>query len=147
MKKVTILLLYTLIGVSTVTFCLLIKRGVYAQEPVRQYPTDVLKSDWEGKWDCNLDGRPAVVQFSYDSVENRVFGRISDNGEPWVDFGQRNLDKSDLRTSRRDHMLPLLYNSKVKWMLMMHTWNRNYASGYTYWEGIPFGLQCQRQSP
>jgi hypothetical protein len=146
MKKTTTWLSYTLIGITTASYCLSIEPGVYAQTPERQSPQDVLKSDWDGTWDCNLDGRSAVVEFSYESTEDRVFGRISDNGGEWIDFGERKLDGSDLRSSRRDHMLPLLYNGKVKWMLMMHTWERNYASGYTYWEGIPFGLQCHKRS-
>lgn len=58
---------------------------------------------------------------------------------------ERGFDSGDLASSWRDHMLPLLYNGTDKWMLIMHTWNHKYASGYTTWSGIPFGLQwCRR---
>lgn len=146
MKKSAILLLCFLIGIGILMYGFLFEQGVSAETPERQFAQEVLKSDWDGKWKCNLDGRTAEVEFSYESTENRVFGYISDSGGEKKAFGERKLDNSDLLSSRRDHMLPLLYDGKVKWMLMMHTWDRSYASGYTYWEGIPFGLQCHKES-
>jgi hypothetical protein len=125
---------------------LLIGQVIYAKIPTRSSSTDVLKSDWEGVWNCNLDGRPARVEFIYDSGSNKVYGNVSDSNGPTVALGERKLNKLDLKSSRQDHRLPLLYNSKVNWMLMMHTWDRNYASGYTYWQDIPFGFQCKRES-
>lgn len=41
-------------------------------------------------------------------------------------------------------MLPVRYNNTDNWMLIMHTGDRNYVSGYTTWNGIPFGLQCRK---
>ena len=101
-------------------------------------------SDWEGTWNCNLDGRPAVLIFEVNG--STVTGRINDSNRGWVTLVERDFDGSDPSSSRSDHLLPLLYNNTEHWLLMMHTWNSNYASGYTRWQGIPFGLQCQRSS-
>lgn len=123
----------------------------------RRNPTDVILPDWQGRWNCNLDGRNAVLELRLgdlvrdngDGTQSivhgvKIVGRIRDNGGAWVPVEQRNFTPSDLASSRRDHMLPLRYNNQDNWMLMMHTWNRRYASGYTTWNGIPFGFQCQK---
>lgn len=137
--------IFCVLGIGTFIICLSIEQETYAQSPVRKNSTDVLKSDWEGTWKCNLDGRQATVEFTYDPSSNRVYGNVSDSNGPTLPLGERKLNKFDLVSSRRDHMLPLRYNSEVNWMLMMHTWDRNYASGYTYWQGMPFGFQCKKE--
>lgn len=104
----------------------------------------ISSSNWQGNWSCNLDGRSAVLILATNG--GRVAGRINDNNRGWVTLVQRNLDSNDPSSSRLDHLLPLLYNNTDHWMLMMHTWNSNYASGYTTWKGIPFGLQCRRSN-
>jgi hypothetical protein len=146
MIKQNLAKIFCLLIICAFVACLLIGQVTYAQPPKRSNPTDVLKSDWEGVWNCNLDGRQARVEFIYDSSSKRVYGNVSDSNGPTLALGERKLNQFDLKSSRRDHMLPLRYNSEVNWMLMMHTWDRNYASGYTYWQGIPFGFQCKRES-
>ena len=122
----------------------------------RSNPTDVIPPDWVGRWNCNLDGRAAVIEFKLGNdircngnvcsttAGTKLVGRISDNGGEWKPLEQRNFTPSDPPTTRQDHLLPLRYNNTDNWMLMMHTWNRNFASGYTVWNGIPFGLQCRK---
>lgn len=138
------------------TGCLLFTQSAYATTYGRRNPTDVIPPDWTGRWNCNLDGRPAVLELNLANTTvcngnicsttfgTRIAGRISDNGGPWVGIEQRAFAAGDPPTARTDHMLPLRYNNTANWMLMMHTWNRNFASGYSTWNGIPFGLQCRR---
>lgn len=123
---------------------------------VRRSPTDIIPPDWVGKWNCNIDGRSAVLELSLVDTTiceggvcrttsgTGIAGRFSNNGGAWMPIEQRDFAPGDPSTSRRDHMLPLRYNNTDNWMLMIHTWNRNFASGYTTWNGIHFGLQCRK---
>jgi hypothetical protein len=122
----------------------------------RPTPTSVILPDWVGNWTCNLDGRPATMQLWLGNTQTcngnvcsitvgtRIDGRISDNGGPWRSLGQRSFTSADPASSRRDHILPLRYNNTDNWLLIMHTFNRNFISGYTTWNRIPFGFQCRR---
>jgi len=153
------ILVKTLLGLSTLGFaagCILLAQGANATTYGRRNPTDVIPPDWVGRWNCNLDGRNALLELNLadttvcsgnvcsTTAGTRIAGRISDNGGAWVPIEQRAFTGGDISSSRRDHMLPLRYNNRDNWMLMMHTWNRNFASGYTTWNGIPFGLQCRK---
>lgn len=124
----------------------------------RRKPTDVIPPDWVGRWNCNLDGRKAVLELRLGNTVRdngngtqtithgtKIYGRISDNGGRWVNIEQRKFTNNDPNTRRRDHILPLKYNNRDNWLLIMHTFNRKYASGYTTWSGIPFGLQCRKR--
>jgi hypothetical protein len=148
MKRIVILLLCFLMGMGILMYGFPFKQGVDAKTPERKFAQEVLKSDWDGKWKCNLNGQIVEAEFEYQSTTNKVHGNISDSGGKSKTFGERDLDKSDLPSSRLDHMLPLLYdgNKTDKWMLMMHTGDRSYASGYASLERIPFGLQCHKES-
>jgi hypothetical protein len=153
-RRVSILLGLSAISVAAV--CVSLNQKVEATQYVRPNPWTVILPDWAGQWNCNLDGRSAVLQLylANTSVCNgnicqitigtRIAGRISDNGGAWRLIEQRSFNSGDIASSRRDHMLPLRYNNTDNWMLIMHTGDRNYASGYTTWNGIPFGLQCRK---
>lgn len=153
-RKVPILLGLSVISAAAV--CISFHNKANATLYVRPNPWTVILPDWAGRWSCNLDGRPAVIELNLantttcqgnicqTTIGTRIAGRISDNGGPWVPIEQRSFSSGDLASSRRDHMLPLRYNNTANWMLIMHTANRNYTSGYTTWNGIPFGLQCRR---
>ena len=100
--------------------------------------------DWVGWWNCNNDGHPtAQVYFWLDYYGSVVGGSFA---------GQRGLiprsynSAIDPPTSRRDHLLFLRnQGNQVPWFLAMHTWNWNYASGITQWNGSAYGLTCTRQ--
>lgn len=156
MNPLILKILLGLSAVSIATGCFLLAQGADATIYARRNPTDVIPPDWEGRWTCNLDGRPAVLELRLadttvcegnvcrKTIGTRIAGRISDNGGAWIPIEQREFAPGDLSTSRRDHLLPLRYDKTDNWMLIMHTWNRNFASGYTTWNGIPFGLQCRK---
>ncbi|GAB4181543.1 MAG: hypothetical protein Fur006_16670 [Coleofasciculaceae cyanobacterium] len=148
-----------LIGLSTAAFCVsfvFFNQAAKAQL-VRPNPWTVILSDWQGTWNCNLDGRLAVLKLQL--LEKRVFvdfvgstyselfvsGQFSDSGGAWKHVTQRSFNSGDLASSRRDHMLPLIYENRDNWMLIMHAGNRNYISGYTTWNGSVFGMQCRRR--
>ncbi len=153
-RRVPILLGLGAISVAAV--CVSFNQGAEATIYVRPNPWTVILPDWAGRWNCNLDGRQAVLELNLanttvcqgnicsTTISTRIAGRISDNGRPWVPIEQRSFNSGDIASSRRDHMLPLRYNNTDNWMLIMHTGDRNYASGYTTWNGIPFGLQCRK---
>lgn len=158
-KTLVRFLLGSLLGLSAISaaaVCVFFAKGADATLYVRPTPTTVILPDWEGRWNCNLDGRSAVIELNLanttickdgicqTTIGTRIAGRVSDNGGSWLPIEQRSFGSGDLASSRRDHMMPLLYNKQDKWMLIMHTFNRNYASGYTTWNGIPFGLQCRK---
>ncbi|MEL7354362.1 MAG: DUF6006 family protein [Cyanobacteria bacterium P01_A01_bin.116] len=132
--------------------------SVQAATYARPTQTSVIPPDWVGTWDCNLDGREAVIRLGIDSRRGcdgdfctttpgagPIAGNVSDGGGNWVPIRERSRNSNDLDTSRNDHTLPLRYNGTDDWMLIMHTWNRDFASGYTTWRGIPFGLQCSKR--
>ena len=148
-----------LIGLGAAAFCVSIVSFNQAAKAqlVRPNPWTVILSDWQGTWNCNLDGRSAVLKLQL--LEKRVFvdfvgstyselfvsGQFSDSGGAWKHVTQRSFNSGDLASSRRDHMLPLIYENRDNWMLIMHTGNRNYISGYTTWNGSVFGMQCRRR--
>jgi hypothetical protein len=114
-------------------------------------------SDWAGFWECNLDGRPALLALGRENLyedlgggigsicfDCTIGGEISDNGGSWIRVEKRSLTADDPPASVTDHLLPLLYNGQDHWLLMIHTWDRNFASGYTTWNGRPYGLQCRK---
>ncbi|MGA9379452.1 MAG: DUF6006 family protein, partial [Phormidium sp.] len=106
---------------SSMTFGLYLS-SQYFSNSVRAdlYPSIVLS--WIGTWDCNLDGRPAVIEFSRQQIPDRcemvngqricrrVFGsrfvgRISDNGKAWKPLETRNFNNNDPPASVKDHLL------------------------------------------
>ncbi len=137
------------------TFLLTTFLPAYAALWSRENPNDVIPPDWVGTWYCNLDGRGAQIIFDLrqEHVCNgdecvtgsyKLFGMISDSGGPWRSLNQRDYDSHDMLTSREDHLLPLKFEDENHWMLMMHTLDRNYVSGYTRWDNAPYGIQCSR---
>ncbi|MBF2014710.1 MAG: hypothetical protein IGS23_05770 [Rivularia sp. T60_A2020_040] len=158
MNNIFLITVFALSAVVMTAGSLMITPVASATTYGRRNPTDVILPDWVGTWNCNLDGRRAVLELSLGNtvtdngngtssvtVGTKIYGRISDNGGSWVNLEQRTLTSNDPSTRRRDHILPLKYNNRDNWLLMMHTFNRKYASGYTTWSGIPFGLQCQKR--
>jgi hypothetical protein len=154
LKKV--LLVVCTVGISTAIVVLgQPEQQVNATLYNRQKETDVILPDWEGRWQCNLDGRQAILELKLtDSREcqgdtctttsgTKIAGRVRDQGT-WKPVEQRSFNSNDPSSSRRDHMLPLRHNNSNNWLLMMHTWDRNYISGYTSWQGIPFGIQYEK---
>ncbi len=158
MNKILVHSLLGLSAIATAAGCVFLTQRADATLYARQNPTDVILPDWVGRWNCDLDGRPATLELRLanttvcngdicrTTVGTRIAGWIGDNGGSWAPIEQRAFAAGDLSSSRRDHILPLRYNNTDNWMLIMHTWNRNFASGYTTWNGIPFGLQCQKSN-
>jgi hypothetical protein len=104
-----------------------------------------------GTWDCNIDGRPAQMQWRVvdDSQTTcngnicsstsgvRIDGRFSDNGSPWVSLGKRfsNAQRQELGIrylGKEQDNWYLKYNSKTK-----------VADGWTTWRGKRYPLQCR----
>jgi hypothetical protein len=135
MKKIT-RLLPVLLGLSAINV------AVVGLSSIQKAEAQITPSHWVGTWNCNNDGRPIQVRFW--THYNLVIGQVGNDA--WA-LQQRNYDSSiDPATSRKDHVLPLsVPGSNTKWFLAMHTWNHNYASGFTRWEGTAFGLTCTRQ--
>ncbi len=92
---------------------------------------------WIGTWLCNHDGRPATIIFN--SI-NPVRGRVNIAYGGWTDIEERTSNSKDVPNSNQAHILHL----SGDWLLMRHGWDANYASGYSIWNGVPFGLQCRR---
>ncbi|MGB7443949.1 MAG: hypothetical protein WA919_23035 [Coleofasciculaceae cyanobacterium] len=112
--------------------------------PFTQKAEAITPSDWQGSWTCNFDGQQQPLQITFRQHYNLVIGQIGSNA--WA-LQQREFDSSsDPPTSRKDHVLPLLYRTNnEKWFLMLHTWNTNYASGFSRWRGSVYGMFCTRQ--
>jgi hypothetical protein len=148
MNHVSKLRIFSL-GICTV---FLVNSRVYAD----QYTPMTL--NWNGQWNCNLDGRSATIEFWRERIPDecangicrRTFGtifrgRVSDNGGKWVALEMRSPNQNDPPNSNSPHVLPLRYNNTDDWLLMVHTWDYNFASGYTTWQGRPYGLQCRKK--
>lgn len=132
---------------------IIMTHSVYATS----YSSNSYTVSWLGTWKCNLDGRSAIIRFKLEDnvvcrgnickkqIGTKLVGHISDNGGPWRRLERRRLDSNDPPASgAKDHILPLRYNGRDNWLLIMHTWNRKFASGYTTWRGKPYGLQCRK---
>jgi hypothetical protein len=112
--------------------------------PFTQKAEAIAPSDWTGTWTCNFDGQPQPMPITFRTHYNLVIGQLDDNA--WA-LQQRSFDpSSDPATSRTDHVLPLLNTTNnEQWFLMLHTWNTNYASGFSRWQGSVYGIFCTRQ--
>jgi hypothetical protein len=160
MNKTTARWLCALGGVVVVAICIVFgqqTQGTELNSDIRRNPTDIILPDWRGKWDCNLDGRQTTVEFRL--VEDtfcqgnicqnifKITGRMIDTGGTETPLEPRDYGEGDPPTARLDHLLPLRFKSNEGWLpmlLMMHTGNREYASGYVRWNAIPFGIQCRK---
>lgn len=123
----------------------------------------VNQAEWSGRWSCNLDGRPAVIELTGNRDPNtclfdkqagefvctligtstNVAGRLSDNGGSWQTIYTRPFYPERGELPKYNHVIPLRLNNEP-WLLLMHTWNKRYMSGYTTWRGRAFGIQCNR---
>jgi len=74
---------------------------------------------------------------------NNVAGRLSDNGGAWQTLSVRPFFRERGERREYDHIIPLELNNQP-WLLLRHTWDQRYMSGYTIWEGRAFGIQCHR---
>jgi hypothetical protein len=160
MNKTTARWLSALGGISAIGLSLCFSQANAVESNFfgsRRNPTDVILPDWQGNWDCNLDGRKTVLDFKLieDTIcqgnicQNsfKIAGRMLDADGIANALEPREYGFGDPPTARLDHLLPLRFKSNEEWipmLLMMHTGQRDSASGYVRWNGIPFGLQCQR---
>ncbi|AFZ13644.1 hypothetical protein Cri9333_2798 [Crinalium epipsammum PCC 9333] len=160
MNKTTARWLSALGGISAIGVSLCFSQATQGSElnsGSRRNPTDVILSDWQGRWDCNLDGRQTTLDFKLieqsfcqgNICQNafKVTGQMIDGNTVVSELESREYGPGDPPTARLDHLLPMRFKSTEEWLpllLMMHTGNRNYASGFVRWNGIPYGLQCQR---
>lgn len=143
---------------STTLGCLISATLILSPEMARS----VDPPKWSGRWTCNLDGRPAVLELTGNIDPNwcwldkeaceflctligsdTVAGRLSDNGWPWQTIYTRPFYPESSEKPEYEHVIPLELNNEP-WLLLMHTWNKNYMSGYTTWHGRAFGIQCNR---
>ena len=114
--------------------------------------SQVVREWYFGTWDCNIDGRPAQMQwYVVDDPQTtcngdicsstsgvRVVGRFSDNGGPWVPLAKRS---SNSRTSELG--IRYLGNEQDNWYLKYNNRTR-VADGWTTWRGNRYPLQCQK---
>lgn len=160
MNKTIARWLWILGGLLALTICLLF--GQLSQEAelnnsIRRNPTDVILPDWQGKWNCNLDGRQTQLDFQLGGSTlcqgniceyvYKLAGRMSGLSEGDTPLEPRDYGRGDPPTARLDHLLPLSFKTRDGWLpmlLMMHTGNRDYSSGYVTWNGIPYGIQCHK---
>jgi hypothetical protein len=135
MKKIT-RLLPVLLGLSAINVAVVGLSSIQKAEALGP-------SDWVGTWNCNNDGQ-STVQVTFWPSNGTVFGKI---GNDWFALKPRSYSTSiDPPTSRKDHILPLsVPSNNTEWFLAMHTWNTNYASGFSRWNKSVFGLTCTRQ--
>jgi hypothetical protein len=146
-----ILLILAIVGFMLET---VLVTSAVATQWTRVKPTDVIPPDWEGTWKCNGDGRAFEITLKLEQVINCnggictntgtyvVKGQAASGNGPAKTLEQSSFGASDPASTRKDHLLPLRFEDGNNWILMMHTWDRRYASGYTNWDNIPFGLQC-----
>ena len=103
---------------------------------------------WGGSWSCNIDGRPARMQWTpvddsqttcHDGVCTttsgaRWSGRFSDNGSPWV----------PLTAARSGNQGGLFFRHADgnQWYLAKPVSNQ--TSGWTTWNGRRYPLSCRR---
>ncbi|MEH1821084.1 hypothetical protein FD723_01380 [Nostoc sp. C052] len=106
-----------------------------------------------GLWDCNIDGRPAQMQWKVvDDPQTtcsgdvcsttsgvRLVGRFSDNGSAWVPLGKRFSS-----TKRQDLGIRYLGAEQDNWYLKYNS-HTKIADGWTTWRGKRYPLQCRNR--
>ena len=106
-----------------------------------------------GLWDCNIDGRPAQMQWRVvdDSQTTcsggvcsstsgvRIAGRFSDNGSAWVPLEKRFSSKK-----RQDLGIRYLGGEQDNWYLKYNSLTK-VADGWTTWRGNHYPLQCRNK--
>jgi Family of unknown function (DUF6006) len=114
----------------------------------------LVASEWFfGLWDCNIDGRPAQMQWRVvdDSQTTcsgdvcsttsgvRIAGRFSDNGSAWVP-----LEKRFSSRKKQDLGIRYLGGEKDNWYLKYNSLTK-VADGWTTWRGNRYPLQCRNK--
>ena len=135
MKKIT-RLLPILLGLSTINL------AVVGLSFIEKAEAQITPSDWVGTWSCNNDGHPPV-QVTFWPSNGTVYGKI--DNDYYALMPRRFEYYIDPSTWRGDHVLPLtLKSNNTRWFLVMHTWDKRYASGFSRWNYTVFGLTCTR---
>jgi hypothetical protein len=111
-------------------------------------------SEWFfGLWDCNIDGRPARMQWRVvDDPQTtcngnvcsstsgvKVVGRFSDNGGGWVP-----LEKRFSNRQKQELGIRYLGREQDNWYLKYDT-RTQVATGWTTWRGTRYPLQCRNK--
>lgn len=106
--------------------------------------------DWYfGNWDCNIDGRPARMQWRVvDDPQTscdgnvcsttsgvKIVGRFSDNGSAWVPLAKQQSNRSQIS-------IRYLGREQDNWYLRYNSSSRT-ATGWTTWRGNRYPLQCR----
>ncbi|MEE3717825.1 DUF6006 family protein [Tumidithrix elongata RA019] len=103
-----------------------------------------------GRWNCNIDGRSARMQWSVvnDPQTNcsggvcsttsgvRIVGRFSDNGSAWVPLAKQRSSSTTLN-------IRYLGAEQDNWFLRYDR-SSNIANGWTTWRGNRYSLRCWR---
>ncbi|MBD2448659.1 hypothetical protein H6G76_16170 [Nostoc sp. FACHB-152] len=113
-----------------------------------------IASEWFfGLWDCNIDGRPAQMQWKVVNDPQtscngdicsttsgvRLVGRFSDHGSAWVP-----LAKSFSNSRRQDLGIRYLGAEQDNWYLRYNS-RTKIANGWTTWRGNRYPLQCRNR--
>lgn len=113
-----------------------------------------IASEWFfGTWDCNIDGRPAKMQwYVVDDPQTtcngnvcstssgvKVVGRFSDNGSPWVPLGKRYS-----KSQGKELGIRYLGKEQDNWLLKYNNTTK-VANGWTTWHGNRYPLQCKNK--
>jgi hypothetical protein len=106
-----------------------------------------------GLWDCNIDGRPAQMQWKVvDDPQTscsggvcsttsgvRLVGRFSDNGSAWIP-----LEKRFSSRQRQDLGIRYLGAEQDNWYLRYNSQTK-IADGWTTWRRNRYPLQCRNR--
>jgi Family of unknown function (DUF6006) len=104
-----------------------------------------------GRWNCQIDGRPAQMQWKVvdDSQTHcsggvcsstsgvKVVGWFSDNGGPWVSLSKRYTQGNDFGIRYRG-------GEPDNWFLRYNPQTKS-ATGWTTWRGNRYPLSCQKR--
>lgn len=132
------------LGVALLPFTVLLTVGAAHASQVA--------SEWYfGKWNCQIDGRPAQMQWKVvDASEThceggvcsstsgvKVVGAFSDSGSAWVPIAKRYTRGNDFG---------IRYQGKEQdnWFLRYNPQTRS-AIGWTTWRGNRYPLACQKR--
>ncbi|WP_041233502.1 DUF6006 family protein [Cylindrospermum stagnale] len=119
-----------------------------------QAKAGLVASEWFfGRWDCNIDGRPAQMQWKVvddsqttcngDTCSStsgvRIAGWFSDNGGAWVPLKKRFANKQ-----RQELGIRYLGKEQDNWYLKYNS-RTKVADGWTTWRGQRYPLQCRNK--
>lgn len=106
--------------------------------------------DWSGQWEGTYDGRPALLQIASalrsDNQRARLSLTYQEGSGIWVSEDNADFDIRSHEVMNQWLRPSFAGGPRLEWpRLLLHTWDINFISGISRWEGRDYGFWFQRR--